>query len=730
MVSLFWLVIASLWQFIQAPLWFVRHIADLIEITLRNIAVILVFGIAAFFAIFAERWYSAWKVRQSLSNNSDRGMLSTIGIVPGGRVKPEMLQDHGWQEKIGFEQYGEAGKAVRLWLANLQNSHPGHYRLAGAVLRILAHNPKLPATHVEGGHGGKSLLEHSLTVAQCALSAARTWEYKGQFSSKGVLVSALRDPLYKFRSDDPLIGIIALAHDIGKIECYLWDSGDIVGCRREHDSVSGMMLASLDETWDIPMVDAEAMIQAVSHYHKPMMLPLKDDRRPGDDRTVALMELLISADNIAGKIESGMVYEDGAGGSISSRVAEDATEADKARIWKAFLDVTSVPDAINGRSSASIGQKCEGLVYLKESGLRVAMMKALGMSGTRKLGDGRYLVTVHIMETLMDNGVLFHRYEGQEYSHHRAMFRVAFHNGKTGDHITTWPTVLIIDPMANDQLPALRALADHPSVASIERPVFSENSAVNKGAQEQPSGPAQSEPAQEAETRPEGSTAQDASQEPDVEPAQSDEGIDMPAATNEQQIEPEGEWGVETAGDEPLLSDQAVDPVMEDEPDFEPEVETGFSGYDIDEEDGGDGGMAEKLHLPNPMPTYQEVSRRRKGVPTEEFNAAIEQYVESGQDLLKDIETKPKAKKKVNKPKSDRKLYEAWQRTFDLVLSGEWPAKTYHLNGKTWIRLSDLVAFNKELNWMDEVDRANRGESFLVIQQTPKHVYVLIDDDD
>ena len=117
---------------------------------------------------------------------------------------------------------------------------------------------------VKGGHGGRSLLEHSLLVAFQMQNLAMKWTYTGLRDRSGKRVSLkLRDDNYKFDPMDPIVLIVGLAHDIGKIEAYLYDdTGEIVGSHHEHDLTGARMIARMPEMWDLPEADRQAMLLA------------------------------------------------------------------------------------------------------------------------------------------------------------------------------------------------------------------------------------------------------------------------------------------------------------------------------------------------------------------------------------------------------------------------------------------------------------------------------------
>lgn len=414
-----------------------------------------------------------------------RGLSISIGDVPEQAGTP-------LRSKVMPDLTGTP--SIRRWLGWLEKSSPEHVVLAKAIIRTFWNDPNLPATHVKNGHGGKTLFEHTVLVCEQMLFLSQNWEYKGLRGKSGALVLALRDTNYRFDRTDPLIGLVALAHDLGKIECYIMEDGNIVGSRHDHDRVSSQMLARMPEFWNLPHEDRSALLGAVGYYHHPQDLPLDQDGRAADDRSIALLELLIRADHAAGDIEGGrapfVAPSQSSAGSFSQPSSGGSQDSDgggivprenisEEQLWNAFVELVKEPGRVNGRNAKlSIGQKRDELVYFKEQALRVEMVKRLGISDMHRYGDGRYAFTEDLLEVLIDKNVLYNWHEGQEYSKHRALFRVSFFNAENAGHLATWPAVVIVKPGAS--IPFLSSLPDHPANPKIERPVYSDNSAKNK----------------------------------------------------------------------------------------------------------------------------------------------------------------------------------------------------------------------------------------------------------
>jgi hypothetical protein len=383
-----------------------------------------------------------WTTGNFLKGRGVRGLNSTLGPPP---LPPYHIP-------TAAKLHAPIAPAVEAWLASLKALHPEHYRLASKILRILSSDPRMPASHVKGGHGGKTLWEHSQLVCQQALEMAPAWSYTGLTTAKGDLVTALRDTNYRFNVVDPLIGIVALAHDIGKLKTFVRDeqTGEVVKETHEHDSVSALMLSKLDEFWCIPRVDQEAILGAVGFYHRPQSFPLDKGQRAYDDRTHALMELLIAADRAAGQIESG-INPIVAGGQQSAEFL--------ANLWNAFRELASEPGRINSTNKVqSIGQKRGDIAVFKEQELRRLLAQKLAIQPSAALESA-------LLEVLAEQGVLYDPNPSMRASANSLpnlrTYSVSFFNGNNGKHLATWNKCIVIMP--RHVLPCVSSLLDHPA---------------------------------------------------------------------------------------------------------------------------------------------------------------------------------------------------------------------------------------------------------------------------
>ncbi|PIV88836.1 MAG: hypothetical protein COW48_03760, partial [Hydrogenophilales bacterium CG17_big_fil_post_rev_8_21_14_2_50_63_12] len=234
------------------------------------------------------------------SGDSRRGLSISLGDFPRGAPPPARVP------------CGETflPETFSTWFTAYQAAHPTHAALMRAVMEVYQARALLPASPVPGGHGGATLMQHSLNVLATILNMAPSWRYDGHKNKKGQVVFPLIDGTYRFDATDPLIPIAGFAHDIGKITCYRQrEDGLVEEIKPHHDTEGGKILITLEAFWALPKGDRDALNLALSFYHHINSLPLW-----ADDRTRALTELLITADIRTGMAEGeknlAALYED------------------------------------------------------------------------------------------------------------------------------------------------------------------------------------------------------------------------------------------------------------------------------------------------------------------------------------------------------------------------------------------------------------------------------------
>ncbi len=187
--------------------------------------------------------------------------------------------------------------------ASYSSRHPEYAQAIIAILQVMASAPELKASPYDG-HGGLTLYEHSINVVKAMRQVAPGWQFRGVFDSKGRIVVPLQDAssvYHSFDPEDPMLPLVALAHDIGKLECYaIKPSGQIEEVKKDHGSVGSQMLRRIPEVMALELRERDALILAVEFYHH--MNDLLTSKWVGD-RVRSLTGLLYQADCLASYLE-------------------------------------------------------------------------------------------------------------------------------------------------------------------------------------------------------------------------------------------------------------------------------------------------------------------------------------------------------------------------------------------------------------------------------------------
>lgn len=354
----------------------------------------------------------------------------------------------------------------RKWWPMIEREHPAHAAALNAVMRVLATEPKLPASPVPGGHAGRTLIEHSLAVADSILKMGHDWRYTGQRNRQGELQVGLMDtskPFHAFgRADIGLLALAGFAHDIGKLVCYQ-PSGKATGrtvpvteVKPNHDTEGAKLLRTVPEVLALPYRERRALLLAVGFYHHPGSIPLVENI---DDRMRSLTELLTAADIAAGVAEGDAQAaaalaetevdattptagdaEQPSGGEGHSRPKSLLADPDLPRELKLFLKVLSDPNAIGADVSVQmdkIGYKYGDRLWLKDT-------LVLGkLAGLPEMGDVEVFSTYKtaddnaptpfsraLLGQLADRNLLERKFDGKTYPPAYSMFRVKVDNKK------------------------------------------------------------------------------------------------------------------------------------------------------------------------------------------------------------------------------------------------------------------------------------------------------------
>lgn len=393
-------------------------------------------------------------LREAIQPSEYMGMKASLGSVPIHAYEPETSQTPFDPKRVrDFPHIQSAEKPelrdfMQHYMDTYRDSHPGHVKMMQKMLDIFEYYSYLPATHVEGGHGGQSLQQHSLLVSHVMAVQKRNYSYKGAKRGKQVLVP-LKDPNYVFNANDPLVEMLGLAHDIGKIECFEFAKGDKerrkpIDLRKDHDLTGSRVLARMPEIWELPDADRNLLLTIVAHYHHPSDTPVLPDTSPVVDRMHALLELLIYSDRATGAIEAGDVRsapEAFAVISKSESYLEDyRAEADT--IWEAVLAVVNSPNKFNHRDkNVNVGVKVfspehrQYLLFAREDFFMASVAGEMGLTaftndqvfrGTRRTHE----FTARVLRVLESQDALLLAHDPVERDVRGRLYRVDFYDKK------------------------------------------------------------------------------------------------------------------------------------------------------------------------------------------------------------------------------------------------------------------------------------------------------------
>ncbi|PIX98442.1 MAG: hypothetical protein COZ24_00115 [Hydrogenophilales bacterium CG_4_10_14_3_um_filter_63_21] len=447
------------------------------------------------------------------SGDSRRGLSISLGDFPRGAPPPARVP------------CGETflPETFSTWFTAYQAAHPTHAALMRAVMEVYQARALLPASPVPGGHGGATLMQHSLNVLATILNMAPSWRYDGHKNKKGQVVFPLIDGTYRFDATDPLIPIAGFAHDIGKITCYRQrEDGLVEEIKPHHDTEGGKILITLEAFWALPKGDRDALNLALSFYHHINSLPLW-----ADDRTRALTELLITADIRTGMAEGeknlAALYEDidALPGWLDGQMDEvmatlpaqpipvQDTPADHVAdvavaragsapadendgwAWDQFEALILEPGRINGNNKAMrVGFKHGEWVYVNDAVLRTALAAALNASRlTEQAGRGQMSpFTRLLLSRLARMGLLYQHHDGRDFSEKSALFKMVMH-GTGGKIVQNWGFTMIFKATA---FPVIAAMPDCKYPPQVLGCGFGEHRAINKSGKPEPEAPSQS----------------------------------------------------------------------------------------------------------------------------------------------------------------------------------------------------------------------------------------------
>ncbi len=262
---------------------------------------------------------------ERLKTNSHFGLHSSMGDVhhhlksPFAAEEDQVLQE---EHHLVLRDL-EFSDLILNFIEKTRCTHPELAQAMCTALAKLCHHPQFPASSTQedpmktwgedsqgvepmawhqNHHGQCTLLDHSLRVAAFSLLERTRFEYRGLHTDLSPLVAANKS--FTFDAQDPLPVLIALVHDIGKLQTFqLLENHSVHRVQGHHGPVGAMLLAQLDCIKSLKMHQQQTLFKVLYHYHNPFHFHLNNLMQLEDDYTVAQMMLLVKADKKASRAE-------------------------------------------------------------------------------------------------------------------------------------------------------------------------------------------------------------------------------------------------------------------------------------------------------------------------------------------------------------------------------------------------------------------------------------------
>lgn len=451
-LTIFYWLVFTIISLAKSPMEFMEALSHWFNQTKYTLLLVALCSALAVASVLLKIYLNKKKILSNLRPDERLGIHCTKGPVPAKDflyIDPNapMKPLHGELLKKWIETQNK--------IAQESGKESVYVNLLEAVWRIYSQYEHFPASHRIGGHGDRRLYLHCHDVAEHCLRLAQSgWVYEGIFvkkrGRKPIKIHSPNSDNSVLNPNDPLIPIIGLAHDIGKLLCYEVDKqGSIIknlegNSTTQDDDSTGVMhdylgpriLAQLPEFWALNARDRNAITLAMAFYHHPSAIPLKSNDMLLDERAAILMSLLIQADREVSASESGVDFND--------EVDEDYSE----EIYSAFANIISTFGRINGVGTPAIdrknmiGMKYANCIVIRERPLRLLLLQQLNL--TEEGGDKRYDFTLQLLSILKERGLLYTQHENTDFSDYLPMYRVALYHHIKKKHMTTFSPALVI----------------------------------------------------------------------------------------------------------------------------------------------------------------------------------------------------------------------------------------------------------------------------------------------
>jgi predicted nucleic-acid-binding Zn-ribbon protein len=425
-------------------------------------------------------------------SSKKRGVYSSIGEVPFQYTPPARLIRNDKNKELSKLIQNRLPKELidsSLFLELFTNSiERGKYsKLIKAILEVYCSEGNYNLKAGIDRHNDEFLLTHCLRVA------ALIFHISEKFDFKDYIVEA-KDENFRLDRSDPLLIVIGLAHDLGKIDSFIFDeSGNAISIKKGHHKSSCRIVSSLDEFWDESISQEDRyLIQSCCIYtteyeSSPVDISLLNYKTPRavSDRLQHLIKITLQCDIIASKIENGLKYKfDTDSGSIDLEVIKENIENptdNKVNLGNKFGEFIAMHAIINGKNGVnSVGfkhidntdGKARHLLYIDENEFLKHFCNFLGCDEWYSKESKPRKLTTLTLQAIDDAGYL---YRAPEIGHQEAvncLYKVEMTSGNPPIVNRFINACFIVDVTSWPNLSKIRDLSSDPSTPVIKNSIF------------------------------------------------------------------------------------------------------------------------------------------------------------------------------------------------------------------------------------------------------------------
>lgn len=383
------------------------------------------------------------------------GLVSSLGPVPVQCSPLPRLRKYRFDDLKGHCPPELAGAEVfesllgRFLSEEARERYPAHTACFDALAMTLLEPSNLKTPAGIDRHKDRSLLMHSLLVLGLMSHRVPTHVYVPGHGRRAIDINFKLDPT------DPLIPLLAMSHDLGKIRKIVFDAADQPeALAAGHVAQSAKEVSKLPELWrsDFVREDRETLMAILFFSDKASKLPVQKMAARGpavvtSDRLQALFNLCGECDRLASAIESGVPYSFGAS---PAPVAEQSTMeevVEPVNLFNALTKFFVMEMPVNARSpTRSVGFKYKDdqfgggrqLIIIDEIEFVKVFSAYLGKPELNMREGKSSPLSKMVLQALDDNGFLYRFDEGENSSKRPAtscLYKIEFRGASDASDI-------------------------------------------------------------------------------------------------------------------------------------------------------------------------------------------------------------------------------------------------------------------------------------------------------